>query len=308
MSIEGYDDRLLSSEKTWDSMDITMVRSVAWSSLPTVSSRIWENFAGGSGPHDEIRTVIESKIKGQSQDDFSSLHGCALVCGDMESERTFFVPWSGFSFTSVDGFDLSAESLKRVRPTPFEFIANKVDCNALLLENSKYDLVIVSHGAHHIGELINFFEQINSSLKKTGVFYFYEWVGPLALQIPRRNSFFAKLFLITLFRRQVRTTHMGKLKGLAYLQDPPESFDPSEACNSMEILPTVRHVLNLETIYLHGGLTYPIFEGIAQNFSDVTKRYKKRIIFIIRVERLLTAMKLVHPLFAVGIATRKDIS
>jgi len=301
MSEEIYEQKLRAAEQTWDNMDVSKVRSVAWLSVLPVSKDIWRSFADGSGPHEWIKSEIQSKTV-NPDDTLIELQGCALVCGDMQSESSFFSSSPRYRFGNVDGFDLSEESLKRVLPASYTFTPHKIDCNYLHLECLKYDLVVVNHGAHHISELGNFFEQVNNSLKATGIMYFYEWIGPLALQIPRRNQFFAKILLVTLFLPKTRTTHMGSRKGLQFIQDSPQSFDPSEACNSMEILPQINKHMDIGAIHFHGGLTYPIFEGIAQNVQNA----QLRIRLIIRLERFLMRTKLVYPLFAVGTASRKS--
>jgi hypothetical protein len=137
----------------------------------------------------------------------------------------------------------------------------------------------------------------------------YEWIGPKYLQIPRRNRFVATVLLYALFpRRRTRRTHMGKVKGWRYIQDPPESFDPSEACNALRLYP--EYLANFEPLaeYRHGGLTYPMFEGTAQNMAVDQPRTQRRIASVIAIERFLTRTRLIHPLFVVAAGRRREVA
>jgi SAM-dependent methyltransferase len=288
------------AEHTWDTIDIDRVRSVAWSSLAQVSGDVWQKFGQGRGGPAEV----EALLRGHDRDE--PLVGAALVCGDMESERLFFEHRQP-SFGTVDGYDLSAVSMARYQPDGVEFRAHKVDCNRLDLPVASYDLIVANHGAHHVWNLGNLFYQANKALKPDGLFYMYEWIGPRYLQIPYRNRAVAWVLLVALFRRSTRTTHMGKLKGRS-VQDPPSAFDPSEACNSNELMPQFLHYFEPVARHDHAALTYPIFEGIAQNLDPTRASVRRRITLVLTVERWLTRIGLVRPLFSVAIGRpRPDV-
>jgi hypothetical protein len=298
--VPDYDQNLEKSKLTWDHMDVNAGRSVAWLSIPLIDESIKNQFKGAQGPLHTCHELLN--YRGLSH----GLSGAALVCGDMESERVFFETTSSVSFKEVDGFDLSDISLNRVRPTSYIFNSHVTDCNQIVLESQKYDFVIASHGAHHIFALDNLFEQINESLNTNGLFYMYEWIGPRYLQIPLANSFVARLLLVLFFPlKRTRTTHMGKVRGFRYLQDTPESFDPSEACNSDELYGIYRKHLNLVHEYKHGGLCYPMFEGLAQNMDLSRNTTLIRIRFVIKIESILTKLRLIKPLFTCSIAQKR---
>ena len=286
------------AEATWDSMDIAAVRSVAWLSLEPVSSDIWTSFSHGLGPFAYASRLLGERKAGAAAD----LKGAALVCGDMQSERFFFENTPHVTFSRVDGFDLSQVSLDRYIPENIDWHPHKVDCNALDLPADAFDLVVANHGAHHVMNLENFFAQARKSLTRGGLFYMYEWIGPTYLQIPRRNRFFATALLLALFpKKATRTTHMGVTKGLKYLQDRPEAFDPSEACNALQLYPEYEKNFKTLAEYRHGGLTYPMFEGLAQNMNTARKTTRVRLAIAVKAERLLTRLKLVYPVFVVAI-------
>jgi SAM-dependent methyltransferase len=289
------------AEATWDTIDIAAVRSVAWLSLGPVSSDIWGTFSDGLGPND-----LTSRLLSERNGVNAELAGAALVCGDMQSERTFFEATKDVRFTKVDGYDLSQVSLDRYTPNGVEWTPHKVDCNELSLPTAEFDLVVANHGAHHVANLENLFRQARTSLRSGGLFYMYEWIGPTYLQIPRRNSLIAKALLLALFpKRATRTTHMGKRKGRQYIQDAADSFDPSEACNSLQLYPEFERNFTVIREYRHGGLTYPMFEGLAQNMNTTRKTTLWRITFAVQAERLLTRLGLVRPLFVVAVGAPK---
>jgi SAM-dependent methyltransferase len=292
--------KLAAAEATWDTMDLDQVRSVAWSSLEQVSGDVWHRFSGAESPAERVnRALAEARFP------TPLLTGAALVCGDMESERMWFEHGTHVQFGHVDGFDISAVSMERYHPDGVTFSGHQVDCNRLELAPDRYHLVVASHGAHHVENLGNLFYQANKSLKSGGLLYMYEWIGPEFLQIPRTNHAIASLLLYLLFPREQRVTHMGQQKG-RWVQPGPDTFDPSEACNSTDLYPQFLRYFEPLTAVAHAGLTYPIFEGIAQNLDQSDPRTRKRIRLVLRLERLLTRARVIKPLFVVALGRKRD--
>jgi SAM-dependent methyltransferase len=289
------------AEATWDTIDIVAVRSVAWLSVELVSADIWNTFSDGKGPFALVGEILRDRCS-----DPVELAGAALVCGDMESERHFFEDTSNVRFASVDGYDLSQVSLDRYVPNGIAWNPKKADCNTLELPKDSYDLVVANHGAHHVMNLENLFAQAKAALRPNGVFYMYEWIGPTYLQLPRRNRFWATALLLLLFpKAATRTTHMGRTKGLKYLQDSADSFDPSEACNSLSLHPEYQRNFTSIKEYAHGGITYPMFEGLAQNLNQSLRTTQLRISFAVKAERFLTRFRMIRPLFMVAVGEPK---
>ncbi len=288
------------AEQTWDTIDIDQVRSVAWLSIDAVNKDIWASFSDGRGPVVQTMELLAARRPA------TGLVGAALVCGDMQSERLFFEHTPLVSFDRVEGYDISQASLDRYTPDGIQWVPHKVDCNTMELPAGAYDLVVASHGAHHVQNLEGFFRQARQSLQPGGLFYMYEWIGPEYLQLPRRNRLFSTLLLLALFpKRKTRRTHMGLVKGLRYMQDKPETFDPSEACNSLRLYPEYLNNFTPLAEYRHGGITYPMFEGLAQNMAQDQPRTAKRLRFAVKAEKWLTKMKLVYPVFVVAVGERK---
>ena len=289
--------------EVWDSIDVDAVRSVAWLAVPEIGEDIRRSFGDGIGFVSSVSSVLEGRGR------TSELVGAALVCGDMESERDFFERTPTVTFREVHGYDLSRVSLERFVPRGIGWHPHHVDCNQLELAPGGFDLIVASHGAHHVANVDNLFRQSNLALGSGGVMFMYEWIGPQFLRIPRRNRIAATIVLMALFpRRSTRRTHMNKVKGLRWILDSADpAVDPSEACNSLQLLPAYRRYFEPLHEYLHGSISYPMFEGIAQNLDQSRPFVRRRIEWAVRIDRFLTRRRIVHPLFVVAIGSPKPV-
>jgi uncharacterized protein len=295
---------LSKAAQTWDEIDTNRVRQVAWSSIQYVAEAPARAFSN-SVPYDQyVQRLLAARLKGESH---TGLHGAALVCGDMMAERPYFEGSQIVQFSEVDGFDISAVSLAKYQPTELQFNAQLADCNSLVLKEKMYDLIVACNGAHHVYNLGNFFYQANKALKPHGLFFMVEWIGPEYLQIPRANHLVATVLLLALFNRKTRTTHMGQIKGLR-IQEPAESFEPSEACNSTELMPQFRKYFRPLSATYYAGLSYPIFEGIAQNIDQSRPLNRAKIRFIHAIEQLGTRLGVIKPVFVVAVAEKRPIA
>jgi len=228
-----------------------------------------------------------------------------MVCGDMAGERGFFENAKGVTFKNVDGYDLSPQSVERYKPNNINFFPHICDVNEIILEKNKYHLIVGIHGIHHIYKLANVFFQMHKSLKNKGLIYLDEWIGPNFLQIPLHNHIIASLLLIILFPiKKKRTNHEGMTKGL-WIQYAANCFDPSEACNSEKLYPNFKRFFKPITIVKYGGLLYPVFDGLGQNFYETSILDKIRVRFVYFLERLLIKMRVIKPLFMGVIAEKK---
>lgn len=289
------------AQEKWDNEDLDRVRQVAWSGLRTVNDAIWRSFSPGETPSE----LLGRKLKTLGRDD--ELAGVAVVCGDMQGERVWFEQLPGVSFKSVDGYDISAASMDRYTPPPgLIWQPHQDNCNRLQLPEDAFDLAVAWHGAHHVENVGGLFYEIHQSLRPGGLLFIYEWIGPEYLQIPKVNAVVAHALLLTMFSKQERTTHMGLNKGVRRLQPVPSQFDPSEACNSTDLLPQYLRYFTPVAQVLHGGLLYPVFEGIAQNLDETDNRTVNRISRVIAIEKSMSRLGLIEPLFVVSLGVRKD--
>lgn len=290
-------DDLSEAQSTWDSIDIAQVRDVAWTAIPYFMQR---NLArlGAPDPHARVRAVLTTRASvGRRRE----LVGGVLLCGDMTGEAPLFRADETLAFKAVDGFDISPASLERADTRAdaqgIPFHGRVADCNTLELDAGRYDLLVGHHGIHHVMNLAGLFAQARKGLRPEGLLVIDEWIGPAFLQIPRRNAFFARLLLFGLYpKRRSRTNHMGQVKG-RWLQLPPEAFDPSEACNAESLLPEYHRNFQPIAEVAYGGLTYPVFEGLAHTIDTSRWTNWLRIRIVWWVERILTSLGLVRPLF-----------
>ena len=289
------------AERMWDNFDVEAGRSVSWLGLYAVSEDIWRRFSPDPNPVFWVAQLLRERGR------TDGLVGAALVCGDMQSERPFFEHPTQVSFAEVHGYDLSQESLNKYVPDGVTWHPHKVDCNVLELPEMAFDLVVVSHGAHHVMRIDHFFEQARASLRPGGLIYIYEWIGPEYLRVPRKNRVVATVLLLALFpSRRTRRTHMNKVKGPRWIMDAADpNVDPSEACNSLQLHRAFTDRFSAISQHAHGALTYPMFEGIGQNIDESKPWVRRRLSWVIAAERFLVARRLVHPLFVVAVAEPK---
>lgn len=290
--------------KAWDEYDIEKVRSVAWSSIAYFGQQMAKKFSGDTSTTDYVHQLLRDRVEPASQE---KLAGVAIACGDMVSERLYFENGSAVKFAAVDGYDVSKASLDRYTAKGLAFTPHVTDCNRIVLPESAYHLAVGSHGIHHIYNLGNLFYQLHFAMKEGGLLFMYEWVGPEYLQIPPVNYFLSSALLWLLFpSRKTRTTHMGVRKGL-WLQSKPDEFEPSEACNSSELMPQFKKYFKPIKMVLHGGLTYPIFEGIAQNIDQTQPFNSFKIRLVYHLETVLTKLRIIRPLFVIVVAEKREL-
>ncbi len=297
-------EALASAANAWDGHDIAQVRAVAWNSVPGVGEYVALRLTEKPGSNWAlfVHEILEARVPENHR---NSLRGVAIACGDMASERDVFEHRSGVSFVSVDGFDVSGESLNRFQPRNFEWHPHVVDVNTLQLSSATYDVAVGSHGLHHIQNLPNCFAQLHNSLTDHGLLYAYEWIGPEYLQLPKRNRLVGIVLLTLLFSKRRRTTHEGHVKGRQWMAHRPNELDPTEACNSTVLMPELlKHFKPLKQVD-HGGVLYPVLEGIGQNL-DLRKRADQwRLRLLLRLDDLFGRVGIVRPLFTILIAEKR---
>lgn len=290
------------AEFTWDTMDRSEAESVEWHSLGQVLDDINDSFAPGEGAGLLIHRVLAANC------DFTGEPtGGVLVCGTRHSEQGFVDrPWSERAFGDIDSCRRPPMSLDRVTTEALRWHRHVGDCNHPELKPESFDLLIASHGAHQVANLDELFRQARQGLKPGGIMYLYEWIGPPHLRVPRRNRLVATVLLLALFpRRATRTTRGGKVKGLRYLQSPSRSLDPGSAGTPLELRLRFQENFEILSEYQHGGLTYPMFEGMAHNMAQHQPRTRRRIRAVIAIEKWLTRWGIIHPLFTIAVGRRR---
>jgi SAM-dependent methyltransferase len=181
--------------------------------------------------------------------------GLSLGCGDGALERD--VRKKGIC-RQITGIDLSARAVELAADTAaseglggIEY--ERGDFNNLDLEPDRFDIVFFHQAMHHVANLEGCIEQIQKSLKKDGLFYLDEYVGPSRDQwtdelVGAANAVFRAL------PKEFRTT-----RKVPY---PVEEDDPSEAVRSADIVPLVEAGFEVIERRDYGGhlvsLIYPL--------------------------------------------------
>jgi SAM-dependent methyltransferase len=300
-------EQLKAAEATWDNFDLDLARRVAWTSFKLIADTGQLPLPTGHNLTTYLHSSLKERLERTTNaKDVNNLVGCALVCGDMVAERYFFELKAFVSFKYVDGFDLSGESLKKVQLDNVAFVPHHTDCNLLQLEPARYDLIVGHQGLHHIQNLKNLYRQVHSGLKANGFFFLSEWIGPNYLQIPTANKIWSLALLYIFFpSKKMRTNHMGDTKGIGFLQYGKETFDPSEACNSENLESGLLDLFTYHKCVRFGGLSYPMFEGTAMHLSENDPWTLRRVRWIVAIEKVLTKLRLIKPLFLVAICEKK---
>lgn len=158
--------------------------------------------------------------------------GLSLGCGDGALERD--VRKKGIC-RQVTGIDLSARALELAADAATSegldgITYERGDFNDLDLETDRFDVVFFHQAMHHVANLEGCIAQIQKTLKKGGLFYLDEYVGPSRDQwtdelVAAANTVYRA------FPKEMRTS-----RKVPY---PIEEDDPSEAVRSADIVPLV---------------------------------------------------------------------
>ena len=303
-------DSIDKAREYWEQQDMAKARNVAWSAIPYFEEKYIRRLTGTKGTTKFLWTLLKSRIPAEKRD---NLAGCALLCGDMKGESVFFEYASGMRFTEVHGYDLveSVISLYKPKDPGVVFFPHVEDVNDLVLAKEEYfHLIIGNHGIHHVMNVGNVFFQANRALAPNGLFYMAEWIGPRYLQIPWPNRIVATCLLFLLFPRRSRTMHEGTVRGW-WMHFPPDFFDPSEACNSTAIWEAYTSFFRPIRSVFFGGLVYPIYEGCGHLYDEGTWgrswRHRMRVRIVYYLEKWLTAIGIVKPLFVLTVGEKKPL-
>ena len=294
-------EQLQKAQETWDNIDVNKVRDVSWLGI----AYFWRKIEKRLTANHQI-TLTSLFHQRYTPEELKELKGLALVCGDMASERDYFEGLPNIAFATVDGYDLSPESIKRFATDKFKFTPHVMDVNDIVLPPEQYDLIVSNAGIHHVSNLGGVFYQSHKGIRPRGMFVLNEWIGPPYLQIPLRNHIVASLLLFLLFPlRNTRRTHDGRVKGV-WLQYGPKTFDPSEACNADELMPQLLKYFKVLRIVKCGGLAYPVFEGLGHKIDETLSINKIRIRIVYYLELILTKLHLIRPLFISAIVEKRE--
>jgi SAM-dependent methyltransferase len=166
---------------------------------------------------------------------------------------------------NIDLYEVSQVSINRAREQAIQYgIENRVrffqqDINQVKLPRNRYDLVIFFSSLHHITDLNKVLEKVYRSLRKGGLLFAFEYVGPDRFAFPEYHTSIAKnLYKALDYELKCSLPELP-------LPNPPDVIeaDPTEAVHSEQILETVELIFgNKEVLSLQGALTPIIWYGL----------------------------------------------
>lgn len=229
-------------------------RELVWSAIPLFRDRINEGL--------DLGVAVERRLGHRP-------HPVALTlaCGDMSGEFPFL---KRMGIAEIDAFDISEGQRRKFLdnvydesvPVNYEI----ADANEIDLASDRYDVVYLQHAYHHVERLEHVADQIRKALKPDGTLAIIDYVGANFLQrTARQRDLCAAIWRTMPERYRVRPS--GRV--FAELRIPDKaSLSPYEATRSEEILEVLDTTFERQESFFFGGILYPIFNGVAQNFTD----------------------------------------
>ena len=171
-----------------------------------------------------------------------------------------------------------------------------------------FDLIIVSHVAHHIQDQDNLTANTRTLLKDDGLLFLDDYIGPRWLVFDEGTLAIGRNHLLklpeskrSLVEGGVKTNPWHGGNEAAWAQ-----IDPSEACSSDTILPAFMQHFVPTNYWAGGTLLYMVLEFISQNFPD-NQESKEYLDNLWSAERALILTGQLEPWFAMMIAQKRRV-
>lgn len=250
----------------------TRVRE-AWSHLASRESGMWDIPA--------VRNRWRRMVTGSDRIDFYEYFFAkhvdkppcvlSLACGGGETDIR--IAKTG-KVRRIDGYDISRERIEhataRAKAEGLQDVVSfhVADVTKAELGQGAYDVVLAEGALHHFSPLVTVLDKISQALRKDGLLFINDFVGPTRFQWSTRQLEAANSILRALPLRY-RNRRDGTSKPDIYRPSRLSMIlgDPSEAAESGKIMPEVRKRFEVieETGY-GGTLLHILLAGIAHNF------------------------------------------
>lgn len=178
--------------------------------------------------------------------------------------------------TMFDAYDVSPEAVKLAKSLAVDSgqaaainyaVAN---LNKLEFPEQRYGAVFASQSLHHIEALEHYLGQVQKTLLPDGLFIFNEFIGPNQFQWTDAQLHHANRLLAKVperLRQMIRepgVKHQIERPTVAFMN----SYDPTEAIRSKEIMPIVEKYFSIVWRKDFGGtLLHLVLDNIAGNLS-----------------------------------------
>jgi len=252
--------------------------------IPKVRAR-WNEKCTGNPNLEYEDYVVSNYLSGKS-----GLKMLSVGCGAGSRERKF---GNYPNFDLIEGIDVAAKLIEEARQNAIDSGLNNIryqtgDFTTHKFESESYDVVLFNSSLHHFGNIDKLIpEKVLPLLKKGGLLIIFEYVGPNTLQWTTSQLIEVNRLLKELpSKYRVRfKSHSVKKRiyrpGLLRMK----MVDPSEAIDSVSILPTIHnHFTTLEEKKLGWDITHLLFKDIAHNFLDESSETQKWLSYIFNRE------------------------
>jgi len=264
-------------------------RSTYWNDIPLVFEYMSENFTG-----DKKVWWVDDFKRRYAKKPFE--HGLFLNCGDGRHEIEFY---DKKIIKRITAFDVSPDLIKTARKGKggrnINFFVG--DANKIKFKNNEFDLVVNIAALHHVQFLNRLCRILANCLRPEGVFVNFEYIGPHRNQYPP-----VQWLLISLIQRHL--PKKAKREKFGYPHVPTMLVtDPTEAIHSELIRKTIARYFRItERHDTNGGIAYELLTHNENIFKLSKKGQKETVERILYLDRLLTRLRLVPPLFTYFIA------
>ena len=224
-------------------------------------------------------------------------------CGNGWLERQLYDLGIGKSF---DAFDISDSHLKLARKLLESRSINyfKDDINNLKnLKLKNYDAIFNVGVLHHVFRLSKTTWELNKTLKKNGLMFNFEYVGPSYNQYSNEHVKIIK---------QINNSLPSRFKTIIPVRPKLINFkngDPSEAVNADLLLSTISRFF--DTVYerkINGGIAYPILWNNTDEFKKTDLDAQKITDFLITKDKEFTRDRKIPSLFFYSVVMPKTHS
>jgi len=270
--------------------DNELTRKRGWTSIEYFQKMIRVNFDMKS----EVQKIIKDK---------NPIRCLTLACGDMVGEYNFFKSIGG---TEIDAFDISEGQRENFYKKTYDGkvkVNYKIhDVNNIILEENLYDIVYMQQSYHHIEKVEHVANEINKSLKSTGILLLNDYVGePFLQRTKKQREICSQIW--KMLPPQYRKNPNGVVLDKIHIPKK-ETLSPYEAICSDKIIPTLKNTfLELKSFYF-GGILFPIFNGFTTNYKN-NESDNTLIKLMWEIDQILIKNSVVEPNFIRGIFKKR---
>jgi SAM-dependent methyltransferase len=266
-----------------------------WNDLPKIQNYINKSVTDNS----DLTWIEDILIRFKQYVPFDQV----LVVGSGNGwvERQLYDMGIGKSF---DAFDMSDEHLlsakKLVQDRKINYFKNDLN-NLTNLKSKHYDAIFNVGVLHHAFRLSNTMWALHKTLKKNGLMFNFEYVGPAYNQYSDEHLKIIK---------QINDSLSSRFRSIIPLRPKLSSFqkgDPSEAVHSDILIQSITRFFDI--LYereINGGIAYPILWNNIDEFKKMDNNAQKIVELLINEDKKITQNKKIPSLFWYSVVTPKS--